>query len=293
MSSPGIALLLLLIALVLGASTLATRHGNSQRFSLMQGLGSLLWASPVIAVLAFVAMRVVPHFQFGTSHQTPAEASPSWLQTEEGSVKVEDVDGFEEETTPVSTDGEAASEDPLPAWTSHEVLRLKSSKGDPKGEVWRVVKVSLWEKSVEAARENLLKQTSNLVQADFNRFFSGGSALTKEGIQNRVIRAEAIQTQVHEDVDTPFTMYKVYWQVELSPEVRAELSDAWKQEIARKRAWLLGEVMALLTLIAFSFAAYFQMDKRSQGTHRFRLKLAATALMTAGGLGLLAALPPV
>jgi hypothetical protein len=156
-----------------------------------------------------------------------------------------------------------------------------------------VVKESSWEKSVEEARRNLVGPTSELVQQDFDQFFPGGSNLPQEVIQKHVVRAEAVKSQVHEDGDTPCTMYKVYWQVELSSQVREALSDTWKTEIATKRAWLLGEVLGLLTLIAVSFAAYFHLDKKSDGAYRFRLKLAATSLMTAGGLGLIAALSQV
>jgi hypothetical protein len=272
---------------VLGASTLASHRKNSWRISLTQGLGSLLWASPVIAVMAFVAMRVVPHFQFGTANQRAADALPTWLHTE----GVIDVPAFVDQTTPVSID--ADSGDSLPSWTTQEVSRLKSSKGNPRNVVWRVVKESSWEKSVEEARRNLVGPTSELVQQDFDQFFPGGSNLPQEVIQKHVVRAEAVKSQVHEDVDTPFTMYKVYWQVELSSQVREALSDTWKTEIATKRAWLLGEVLGLLTLIAVSFAAYFHLDKKSDGAYRFRLKLAATSLMTAGGLGLIAALSQV
>ncbi len=288
----GIAVLIL-VAVVLGASTLVGSRRHSWKVSFTQGLGSLLWASPVIAVLAFVGMRIVPYFQFGTCHQQTANPLPTWLQSEEGSTKVHDVAAFEEQTVPISVEPETSVEASLPDWTSHAVLRLASTKGNPRNEVWRVVRESGWEKSVEAARENLLAQAAKLVQEDFNRFHRHGSALPQEEVKHHVLRAEAIKSQLHQDVDEPFTMYKVYWQVELSPEVRQELSGSWKKSMATQRAWLLGGLLALLTLISVSFAAYFHLDRRSQGTHRFRLKLAATALMTAGGLVFLAKLPYV
>lgn len=282
--------LLLLVALVLGASVLVSHRNNSWKVSFTQCLGSLLWASPVIAVLAFVGVRVAPQFQFGTETHQPKDASPTWLQSDDDVV---DVPSFVEHTTPVSLEEESTSEDSLPAWTSQDVLRLGSTKRDLQNTVWRVVAESDWEKSVEEAREDVLDKTAGLVQEDFSQFYPGGSALPKEAIKDRVVRAEAVGSQVHEHVDAPFTMYKVYWQVELSPNIREELSGTWKQEVAVQRAWLLGLVIALLTLIWASFAAYFHLDKKSGGAHRFRLKLAATALMTAGALGVLATLPHV
>lgn len=279
--------LLLLVAIVLGASTVLSVRGVSWKTGLTQGLGSLLWASPVIAVLAFVAMRVMPHFQFGAMAQSNSSTeAPSWLETDDGQLKVEDVESFSEETVQVSHDEDA--QNALPAWTKSKVQRLEGTKSDPQRTVWRVVTEGRWENSIEEARAAVLDEAANLVRDDFSHYYPGGSAAPSDVIREHAIRAEFIEQQTHEDVSRPFTMYKVYWQVELSPDVREQLSDSWKAEVGVKRAWLLGGVFALFTLIAGTFAAYFHLDKKSKGAHRFRLKLAATALMTAGALGMLA-----
>ena len=282
--------ILVLVALVLGASTIVNHRQNSWKVSLTQALGSVLWASPVIAVLAFVGVRVAPQFQFGTETRAPQDSIPTWLESDR---QVKDVEAFHNPSMLVSTEAEASTDDLLPVWTSEDVLRLKSSGKTLENAKWRVVTESGWHKSVQEARADALNQTAKLVQDDFSQFYPGGSAIPKEVIKGQAFRAEAVEKQVHDQVASPFTMYKVYWQVELSPEVRQKLSGTWKQEIATQRAWLVGIVLALLTLISASFAAYFHLDQKSNGAHRFRLKLAATALMTAGGLGVLAVLPYV
>lgn len=278
--------ILVLVALVLGASTINAHRKLSWSASLTQGLGSLLWASPVIAVLAIIGMRVVPYFQFGAAGHLKSD--PAFLQNEQ-EVEPELVNDFLQETSPVSTESDD-TEAALPEWTKKRVMLLASTKGHREQEVRRVVTESHWEKSIEAARESLLVEAAQVVQEDFQRFYPGGKALPKEAIGKHALKAEAIEVQSHENVDTPFKMYKVYAQVELSPKVRQELSGTWKTEVAMRRSELLAAVLGLLTLIAGSFAAYFHLDKKSNGNYRFRLKLAATALMTAGGLGLLAAL---
>lgn len=279
--------LLLLVAIVLGASTVLSVRGVSWKTGLTQGLGSLLWASPVIAVLAFVGVKVLPHFQFGSAtHLGSTSESPSWLKTEDGELQVEDVESFANETVQVSHDEDA--ENTLPAWTKSEVQRLTSTKNDPQKTVWRVVTEGDWENSIEEARRAAIDDAAKLVRDDFAHFYPGGSAAPKDMIRKTAVKAEFIEEQTHESVSRPFTMYKVYWQVELSPEVRGQMLDSWKEEVGVKRAWLLGGVFALFTLIAGTFAAYFHLDKKSNGAHRFRLKLAATALMTAGALGMLA-----
>lgn len=281
---------LLLVAVVLGGSTILIQRNKSWKAGLTQSLGSLLWASPVIAVLAFVGVRVAPQFQFGTETRAPQDAKPTWLESDR---QIKEVESFKDPSMLVSTEADASADDSLPAWTSEDVLRLKSSGNKLQNAEWRVITESGWHKSVDEARADALNQAAKLVQEDFSQFYAGGSAIPKEAIKDRVFRAEAVQKQVHEYVVNPFTMYKVYWQVELSPEVRQELSGTWKQEVATQRAWLVGIVLALLTLISASFAAYFHLDTKTNGAHRFRLKLAAAALMTAGGLGVLAVLPYV
>jgi len=286
--------LLVLIALVLGASTIFSVRGVSWKTGLTQGLGNLLWASPVIAVLALVAMRVLPQFQFGSAAPSSTEASPSWLETEDGPAKVEEVQHFPEVASHVSLDLEETPKAALPDWTEQEVQKLKTSGESLAQSQWRVVLESKdWDVSVEDAQANLAKQTAQILEEDFSLTHSERTHVSPDDVQSLAVRAEAVTSQVFNKDSKPFRGYKVYWQVELSPEVREKLADSWKEEVGVKRAWLLGGIFALLTLIAGTFAAYFHLDKRSNGSHRFRLKLAAAAMMTAGSLGLLAALPNV
>ncbi len=304
-------IVLLLVALVLGVSTLASHRRLSWKGSLTQGLGGLLWASPVIAVLAFVAVRIIPYFQFGTASHHASSGTPSWLENELGGrVDVEEVPSFsksfakpwtgtkstlgdeDEPNGNVSIDRETSSKDDkdeLPEWTSHKVQRLASRNAQQ--EQWRIVLESDWEVSRAEAEAKLSQQAAELVQEDLQRFYSGGSALPAEKVRSAAVCAETVTKRVFNEGSNPFTMYKAYWQVELSPKVRRQVSDTWKQEISARRAWLMGGVLGLFTLMAGAFAAYFHLDEKSNGAHRTRLKLAATALMTAGGLGVLAALP--
>lgn len=285
----GIAVLVL-VALVLGASTVVSHRNLSWKASFTQGLGSLLWASPVIAILACVAMRVLPQFQFGTAHHNTTNSLPSWLEQDED-VKVEEVYSFQEPASYVSIDLEETPETAVPEWTEHKVQKLKASTDDPSQTTWRIVLESKdWDVSIEDAQANLATQTAKILEEDFSRTHSEGTDLSPEEVKSLAVRAEAVTSQVFNKDSHPFTGYKVYWQVEVSPEVRDQLAESWKSTVATKRAWLMGEMIALFTLIWASFAAYFHLDKRTNGNHRFRLKVAATALMTAGALGVLASM---
>lgn len=288
----GIALLVL-VALVLGASTIKSHRNLSWKASLTQGLGSVLWASPVIAILACVAMRVLPQFQFGTARPQSANSLPSWLQKEDGDVKVEEVYSFQEPTSYVSIDLEESPDTALPEWTQHKIQKL-TYQNNPAQTVWRIVLESKdWDVSVEDAEANLAKQTARILKEDFSQTHPEATNLSPENVKSLAVRGEAVTSQVFNKDSHPFTGYKVYWQVEVSPEVRNQLADGWKQEVATRRAWLMGELIALFTLITASFAAYFYLDKRTNGSYRFRLKVAATALMTAGALGVLATMTSV
>lgn len=286
--SYGIALLVL-VALVLGASTALSHRKLSWKASFTQGLGSLLWASPVIALLACVAMRVLPQFQFGANRQPTNNSLPSFLEEEEGDVEVEEVYSFHESTSYVSIDLEETPDAALPEWAKHKVQKLKPSQN-----TWRIVLESKdWDVSVEDAKANLAKQTAKILEEDFSRSHPEGTNLSLDEVQSLAVRSEAVTSQIFNKDSHPFTGYKVYWQVELSPEVRGELAKSWQSTVATKRAWLMGEMMALFTLIIAAFAAYFHLDKRTNGNYRFRLKVAATALMTAGALGMLATMTSV
>ena len=234
MSNFAIIILLVFTALVLGASTLASQRRLSWRGILTQGLGGLLWASPVIAVLAFVAVRIIPYFQFGTASHHASSGTPSWLETELGGpVEVEYVPSFSDGPRYVPLDLEESSDGKLPEWTSHKVQRLASTPGDPQperphgkdkkgkkgkeehrrhhpptkcdseGEQWRIVLESDWEVSPAEAEAQLSRKAVDLVTVDFHRFYPGGSALPAEKIQRAAVRGKPSPSGFSTKTPTP------------------------------------------------------------------------------------------
>lgn len=83
---------------------------------------------------------------------------------------------------------------------------------------------------------------------------------------------------------TPFSVYRAYEQVELSPAVRKKILPLWRDQIVEKRIWALGGLAGLLTLTFGTLAAYFRLDQRTSGLYRRRLKLAAVSVIAAGGM---------
>jgi hypothetical protein len=105
------------------------------------------------------------------------------------------------------------------------------------------------------------------------------------------IAGEAIRRSFVERVDrktvstgTPFSVYRAYEQVELSPIVRKKILPLWRNQIVEKRIWALGGLAGLLTLTFGTMAAYFRLDQRTAGLYRRRLKLAAVSVIAAGGM---------
>eukprot|EP00913_Durusdinium_trenchii_P028274 g26502.t1 len=81
--------------------------------------------------------------------------------------------------------------------------------------------------------------------------------------------------------------YQVYWKLDFSEKARQEI----RREAAVPRLWIVGGLVALLTMIAAAVATYLRVDARTEGKYRFRLKSATTVFLVAAGLLLTAVLP--
>lgn len=87
------------------------------------------------------------------------------------------------------------------------------------------------------------------------------------------IQRIAVKQQYVEAVDRDFgsfihPMYRVWWQVELSPEVRTEFLPSWRQGLANGRVRSLGLVVSSLALVASLLAMYRRLDVMTEGMHR-------------------------
>jgi len=80
------------------------------------------------------------------------------------------------------------------------------------------------------------------------------------------------------------TMYRAHLRLSLDSNLRRAVHDSWRDQIALHRLGLFGGALGAATLFLATCAGYFKLDDLTGGQYRRRLKLAAAALLAAGGL---------
>ncbi len=129
------------------------------------------------------------------------------------------------------------------------------------GDVRRTVLSSgIWSTEAEA-RQELLPRAASIVRADFDERHHG--PLDRAGLRflsdERVIEA-AVKEKYVELAEQDFgMMYRLWWQIEVSPVVRTELYPAWKAAVVGNRVIVIGTVLALLTLAANATALFAKL----------------------------------
>lgn len=124
----------------------------------------------------------------------------------------------------------------------------------------------------EEAESELSAVASELIRDDLQGIRPGTSHSSWRPPAAEIQRI-AVKQQYVEAVDRDFgsfvhPMYRVWWQVELSPEVRTEFLPAWRQGLTNSRVRSLGLVVSTLVLLASLLAMYRRLDVMTEGTHR-------------------------
>ncbi|WP_373653526.1 hypothetical protein [Schlesneria sp. DSM 10557] len=130
------------------------------------------------------------------------------------------------------------------------------------GEVRQIVLASkLWSTAEEAARE-IEPRAAALVRADFQSrhpsAFSTSSSLLlpDDGILQSAVKKRYVETVEQNFGTFSAPMYRLWLQVEISPVVRTEIYPLWKTAAVDSRIIALGTLIATLTLLANSAAAF-------------------------------------
>jgi hypothetical protein len=278
------------LLLVVGAGAVLTVVIRERKFSLRSVgslLSNLLWASPAIAVLAFVAVRVMPLLH--TTQAAPAESGSAGMPWDDDSAwTVKPVGEW-----PTLEGRELAEWNPdvalFKAPDLHDGL-VTHGDASPGDSAYRVVLESEQHSRVEAAREELTELAAALVEEDFTRNNPEAAGWQPSGelVRSKAVVAEHVEKIEHELPSGPtFEMNQVRWVVELSPQVRESFASQWRPEVASGRMELIAGLMALLTLVFATLAVYFRFDMRTAGRYHKRLKVAAVSVVVASGLGYL------
>lgn len=177
-----------------------------------------------------------------------------------------------------------------PAWLDQKQVSLDSDthvvQGNPELAPDEAVTSAL------RAAAKLVKERFNAEYGDLGEWEVPLPTVEQYAARDRYIEPYQIKTPAFPEgnPDVP-TMYTAYLLVDTTPDTLGHFYEPWKQKVVQRRLWAFGGLFALVTLIIGTTAGYLQIDGASKGAYRGRLKLAAVALIVAGGLALVRVLP--
>ncbi|MBS0205048.1 MAG: hypothetical protein JSS49_19240 [Planctomycetes bacterium] len=140
----------------------------------------------------------------------------------------------------------------------------------------RVVLISQQYSTREEAAQELTSSATELLLQDLQRLYPGEARPRNWHPTSDEIQRVAVKQQYVEAVDRDFgtfthPMYRVWWQLELSPEIRTEFLPSWRRGLTKTRITHVGIALSTLVLVASLVAMYRQLDVQSQGKSRWNL----------------------
>lgn len=275
-----IGLLVAGVLVVIGVSIAGHTYlkGRGQQVSLRGAtshLFGLVWLFPIAAL---VLMAVVYLGQGRQSHEAVPEQKPDLGEP----VEVIHFDASDSaDTTLVTSVGER------PAWVDASDINIEGG-----GQLITVQGKQFAEEP--QARRDALDEAVALIRQDFEH--TQRAEGSKWNLSPNLVREVAVKDTWVEPIlrstgVNEFSVYRVYHQVELSPQVREAVYTSWRSQVVESRVWTLGGLLGFLTLLVGTAATYLRIDTLTGGNYRRRLKLASVSLVAAGGLGLAVLLP--
>lgn len=211
----------------------------------------------------------------------PVEQPPQSLPSHEGVAAAAETASSVASPQPESP-GERTANTPsvsLPDWVTRGYVEKDSKR-------FYIASSQQFALVADAKSQALLRATS-LLQADFQARYPGmfGISVTPQWVQASAIRNQHVETIERRSTTsgTPFSVQRVYLQVEASPEVFEGVRREWTSRAVDARVKGLALVGCFLTAMFAVFAGYLRLDDRTQGAYRGRLRFAAIALIAAAG----------
>ena len=126
------------------------------------------------------------------------------------------------------------------------------------------------------AEAELLSKASDLIHQELQQVNSIGYGAENWRPSDSDVKRFAVKKQYVEVTETDFVsfqhpMYRVWWQVELSPSVRAEFLPEWRTRAVSTRIWWVGIVASSFVLAASMIRVYCRMDSLTHGKYRLAL----------------------
>ena len=273
-----ILILILVVSLLVFAIVRARRKWSGQsspttrsRLGLFSELG--WFTAPAIVAATFVGISASESgmTRWNRDSRTPATASPPRSSTKLlGPLAITPVP-TDDRTTITSADGQT------------QRLAWVDQPRTVDGVIERIVIASQQYTTRDEAEQELSASAADLLVRDLQQLHPGSSRASSWHPSNEEIKRHAVKQQYVEVVERDFgnffhPMYRVWWQVELSPEVRTEFLPAWKQGLTLNRIRCVGLVTVSLALAASVWAIYHRLNVVTQGAWRTRLRILSGAV---------------
>jgi hypothetical protein len=256
-----VCVLLFVAALAIGTVLIASRR----QIIPWRGIGSVLsvivWVVPAVGLVALIASRSRGHFDDGQPQTTqPVVAVAQIFQTPEPQATRLKVKQISNNSNWTSTETVAG----------RELIKLSSQ---------RFATLIEAEEQVTAEARETIKQR---YRSEFP--LAGDFEVPLAIVEKSVV--DSMGEVMDKDFGGGITgkMYRAHLSLDFSPELQTALHGSWRGEIAKHRLVVLGSLTALVTMMLSTAAGYFRLDDLTGGNYRKRLKLAAAALVAAGGL---------
>ena len=272
MISP-VELLILGVALFVGFRivrwTRRAKSSSQPHFPRIGLLGELGWLSaPVIVAATFAGISASESGMTGWNRdsRTPTAASPPGASTKPlGPLAITPVP-TDDRTTTTSAD----SQTQRPAWVDQPRM--------VDGVIERIVIASQQYTTRDEAELELSAGAADLLVRDLQQLHPASSRLSSWRPTNDEIKRHAVKQHYVEVVERDFgnffhPMYRVWWQVELSPEVRTEFLPAWRRGLTLNRIRTVGVVAVTFALAASLLALRHRLNLLTQGSWRTGLRL--------------------
>jgi hypothetical protein len=276
------ALVVIMVALgaVVGVADRRRIGASALPASSLRFINELGWLSaPAVVIATFAGMSIFHHAATGREETRSRTVTVPVKRTVTVPVKTVASRPADSGTTLVS----AKTFSHRPKWVDQQ------NTGD--GTTERIVLASQQYTTQEEAEQQLFAEASELLMTDLQKLRPGTErpkdwAPTEDAIKRFMVKQRYVEAADHDFGNFSHPMYRVWWQTELSPEVRTEFLPEWRQGITVHRIRRVGIVASSLVLAASLIAIYRRLDVLTHGTRRLGLAAGGLAAVTAWGFAI-------
>ena len=132
----------------------------------------------------------------------------------------------------------------------------------------------------DEAEQELASTAADILLQDLRQLDPDTARHTSWRPTDESLKRIAIKRQYVEAIERDFgnfvhPMYRVWWQMELSPEIRMEFLPAWRSALTVSRIRQVGIVVSTIVLLMTLMTIYYRLNILTNGARRTQLKLLA------------------